>query len=245
MTHEFLGVLGVWSKVAADPMSDESFSPEFGSPYQVLLDHCENAGIKFRAEPDAKALFFSMRGNLAIYDVAFLITHNDEVFQIYITFPVATTEEMLRPLVAEFATRANHQIVIGHFDYDLDGGKLSYHVGHPFGDRGLDDETVGRLMYTAIDTADRYFPALMRTLVGGETPADAVYLAELDYHAEAEENETEETPQRPSEAPKATKPSPRKRARRPRKNPRSKSTRELPGLFDKKPEEKDGNSGRG
>ena len=226
-------------------MSDESFSPQFGSPFQVVVDHCEEAGIKFRAEPDVKGVFFSMRGEMAIYDVALLITHGDEVFQIYITIPIATTDEKFRPLVAEFVTRANHRIVIGHFDFDIDEGKLRYHIGHPFGERGLDEDTVGRLFSTAMGTADRYFPALMRTLVGGETPADAVYLAELDYHAEAEEDETEETPQHPSEAPKATKPSPRKRARRPRKDPRSKSTRELPGLFDKKSEEKDGNSGHG
>ena len=226
-------------------MSDHSFSSQLGSPYQVLVDHCESAEIKFRAEPDVKGLFFSMRGEMAIYDVALLITHGDEVFQIYITIPIATTDEKFRPLVAEFVTRANHRIVIGHFDFDIDEGKLRYHIGHPFGERGLDEDTVGRLFSTAMGTADRYFPALMRTLVGGETPADAVYLAELDYHAEAEEDETEETPQGPSEAPKATKPSPRKRARRPRKDPRSKSTRELPGLFDKKSEEKDGNSGRG
>ncbi|MFM8810087.1 MAG: hypothetical protein ACKOJB_14505, partial [Chthoniobacterales bacterium] len=132
---------------------------------------------------------------------------------------------------------------IGHFDYDLDGGKLSYHVGHPFGDRGLDDETVGRLMYTAIDTADRYFLALMRTLVGGETPADAVYLAELDYHVASEEEPRESTQQR-SGTPQASQPLPKKRSKRPRKDPRLKSTRELPGLFDKKSEDKDSNSGR-
>lgn len=105
-------------------MSDSNFSPEFGSPYQVLLDHCESAEIKFRAEPDVKGLFFSMRGEMAIYDVALLITHEDEVFQIYITIPIATTDEKFRPLVAEFVTRANHRIVIGHFDFDIDEGKL-------------------------------------------------------------------------------------------------------------------------
>ena len=101
-------------------MSDSNFSPEFGSPYQVLIDHCESAEIKFRAEPDVKGLFFSMRGEMAIYDVALLITHEDEVFQIYITIPIATTDDKFRPLVAEFVTRANHRIVIGHFDYDID-----------------------------------------------------------------------------------------------------------------------------
>ena len=224
-------------------MSDSDFSPEFGSPLQVLIDHCESAEIKFRAEPDIKGLFFSMRGEMAIYDVALLITHEDEVFQIYVTIPIATTDEKFRPLVSEFVTRANHRIVIGHFDYDMDEGKLRYHIGHPFGERGLDEDAVGRLFSTAMGTVDRYFPALMRTLVGGETPSDAVYLAELDYHAEAEEK-GRETHEQDSEVRPASKPSIKKRARRPRKDPRSKSTRELPGLFDKKPGDKDGGPAR-
>jgi hypothetical protein len=219
-------------------MSDESFPPEFGSPYQVLLDHCESVEIKFRAEPDIKGLFFSMRGEMAIYGVALLITHEDEVFQIYITIPIATTDEKFRPLVSEFVTRANHRIVIGHFDFDIDEGKLRYHVGHPFGERGLDDETVGRLFATAMGTADRYFPALMRTLVGGETPADAIYLAELDYHAEAVEQEDAERPQTPP--PTAPKSPPKRKARRSRRDSRLKGTKELPGLFDDRSGKKTG-----
>lgn len=216
-------------------MPDSDFSPEFGSPYQVMVDHCESAGLKFRQDPDAKAVFFSIRGQMAIYEVAFFISHADEVFQVYITIPIATNEERLRPLVAEFVTRVNHRIVIGHFDYDMDEGKLRYHIGHAFGERGLDEDTVGRLFSTAMGTADRYFPALMRTLVGGETPADAVYLAELDYHA-AEVEEPEEVSEQPRKAPQPSKPSLKKKIRRRRRDPRLKSTNELPGLFDKRPE---------
>ena len=212
-------------------MSDSDFSPEFGSPFQVLIDHCESAEIKFRAEPDIKGLFFSMRGEMAIYDVALLITHEDEVFQIYVTIPIATTDEKFRPLVSEFVTRANHRIVIGHFDYDMDEGELRYHIGHPFGERGLDEDTVGRLFATAMGTADRYFPALMRTLVGGETPADAIFLAELDCHAGVVEQENAEKPASPPATPKAP---PERKARRPRRDPRLKGTKELPGLFDEK-----------
>ena len=76
-------------------MNEESFSPQFGSPFQVVVDFCEESGIKFRAEPDAKGVFFSMRGEMAIYDVALLVTHDDQVFQIYVTIPIATTEERL------------------------------------------------------------------------------------------------------------------------------------------------------
>jgi hypothetical protein len=244
MTHKALSQPVRGRKiVGSSPMSDSEFSSSFGSPYQVLVDHCESAGLRFRQDPEAKALFFSIRGNLAIYDVALFISHGDEVLQIYVTIPIATNEEQLRPLVAEFVTRANHRIVIGHFDYDMDEGKLRYHIGHPFGERGLDEDAVGRLFSTAMGTVDRYFPALMRTLVGGETPSDAVYLAELDYHAEAEEK-GRETHEQDSEVRPASKPSIKKRARRPRKDPRSKSTRELPGLFDKKPGDKDGGPAR-
>jgi hypothetical protein len=211
-------------------MSEESFSPQFGSPFQAVVDFCEEAAIKFRSEPDVKGVFFSMRGEMAIYDVALLVTHDDQVFQIYITIPIATTEERLRPLVAEFVTRANHRIVVGHFDYDFDEGKLRYHIGHPFGERGLDEDTVGRLFATAMGTADRYFPALMRALVGGETPADAVYLAELDYHAEAVEEEADDKKPARTSPPTSQRP-PAKKKRRLRKDPRLKHTKELPGLF--------------
>lgn len=222
-------------------MSDENFSPEFGSPYQVMVDFCDGAEIKFRAEPDVKGLFFSMRGEMAIYDVALLITHDDEIYQIYITLPIATTDEKFRPLVTEFVTRANHQIVIGHFDFDVDEGKLRYHIGHPFGEKGLDEDTVGRLFATAISTADRYFPALIKTLVGGETPADAIYLAELDCHAEFVDQENTKSPSVPP--PAAPKAPPKPKARRPRKDPRLKSTQELPGLFERKAKQKDSGEG--
>jgi len=141
-------------------------------------------------------------------------------------------------LVAEFVTRANHRLVVGHFDYDFDEGRLRYHIGHPFGERGLDEDTVGRLFATAMGTADRYFPALMRALVGGETPADAIYLAELDYHTAATQEDDDQTQQFSEDAPQAPKPSPKRRNRRPRKDPRLKSTRELPGFAERPKEEK-------
>ena len=218
-------------------MSDSDFTPVFGSPFQVVVDYCESAEIKFRAEPDVKGVFFSMRGEMAIYDVALLITHEDEVLQMYLTIPIATTDERFRPLVAEFVTRANHRIVIGHFDFDIDEGKLRYHIGHAFGERGLDEDAVGRLFATAMGTADRYFPALMRTLVGGETPADAIYLAELDCHAETTEEDEKTGKESSQEATPPPKPS-AKKPRAPRKDPRLKSTRELPGLFERPREEK-------
>ena len=213
-------------------MSEDNFPSGFASPYQVVLDHCNNGGLKFRADEEHKAVFFSVRCEAASYDVALLVTHDDEVFQIYVTLPLGNSDANLRPLVAEFVARANHRLVIGHFDLDMDDGRLRYHVGHAIGESVLDDETVGRLIGTALNTTDRYYPALMRVLFGGHTPADAVYLSELDYHAEEEDSESAAAPAAPSTPAAKPASAPSKKPRRPRKDPRLKTTQELPGLFD-------------
>lgn len=213
-------------------MSENNLSPEFRKPFQVLVDHCEEAELQFSADPEDKSIFFLIRGELAVYDVALLITPEDDVFQINATLPIATNEKRLQPLVAEFVARANHKLALGHFDYDMDEGRLLFHIGHAIGDRGLDDQTIGRLFATAMFTSDRYFPALMRTLVGGETPADAVYLAELDHHADQVEGTPAEALESQQPAmPGMTKP-PKKPGRRSRKNRQPKKTGDLPGLVE-------------
>ena len=213
-------------------MSDENFSPEFGTPYQAIIDHLEAGDIRFRADAEQKSVFFSIRCDAATYDVALLVTHDDEVFQVYVVLPLGSGNEKMRPLMAEFVARANHRLVLGAFDLDMDDGRVRYHVGHVIGEGGLANETIHRLIGTAVSTADRYFPALAQVLFAGHTPADAVYLAELDLHAEAVEDAAP-APKPSAPSPKAMKLPAKKKPRRPRKDPRLKSTQELPGLFDK------------
>ena len=219
-------------------MSDESFSPQFESPFQVLVDHCEAKEINFRTIPEHKAVFFSLHGKVAAYEVTFFISHGDEVFQTYVTLPVSVSDEKMRPLVSEFVVRANNKLTLGNFDFEIDEGKLRYHAAHAFGPGDLEDETIERLMSTVLETVDRYYPALMRVMYGGNTPTDAVFLSELDYHTEAVEEPVETQPECPALPANQPQPAKRKR-RRVRKDPRLKSTKELPGLFDvpAKPEE--------
>lgn len=189
-------------------MSEHSFSSQFGSPYQALIDHCEEAEIKFRADEDLKGVFFSVRGEAAVYELALFITHNDEVFELYLNMPVHAESEKLRPLVAEFVLRANSSFGVGAFDLNMDDGRLTYHAAHAFGEQDLYDDAVGRLVATAMQTADRYFPALTLVMFGGHTPADAIFLAELDGNADVAE---ESKPAASStESPKTAKPSAKK-----------------------------------
>lgn len=216
-------------------MSDSNFSPGFGSPYQALIDHCEAAELKFCAYEEMKGVFFSVRGEAAIYDLALFITHKDEVFEVYLNMPVHAESEKLRPLVAEFVLRANGSVAVGGFDLNMDDGRLTYHVAHAFGERGLDDEAVGRLVATALQMADRYFPALTLVMFGGHTPADAIFLAELDSNVDVAEHPKPATPSTSTASPPARNPSAKKQSHRPRRDPHFISTDELPGLFDRTP----------
>ena len=116
----------------------------------------------------------------------------------------------------------------------MDTGDINFHLGQVIRGQGLDDEIIGGVFSAGLATADRYFPAIMRVMFAGQTPTDAVYLSELDVHAEAVEFGEEKSspslnpPKRMAKRPKA-----------PRKDPRSKTTKELPGLFDDKPREDD------
>lgn len=209
-------------------MSEES--PFYGAvtPFDVLVNHFESNHFKFHADPQSQSLQLFVSGDCAIYNCHFQLTHDDDLLQVRVHYPVAARDRKIRPLVAEVIARANHGMSVGGFDIDVDTGEMNYHVGQVIRGRGLDDETLGGVFAAALSAADRYFPAVMRVMFAGHTPADAVYLSELDVHSDTLEEE--DAPVRP----RAVKPSPKKR-RPPRRDSRSTNTRDLPGLFDEPP----------
>jgi hypothetical protein len=75
----------------------------------------------------------------------------------------------------------------------------------------LEDEVIRRIIGSALSTADRYFPAYMRVLFGGDTPEDAVFLAELDLNTQDTESEPASAETPTPRAPKASKRKPRKK----------------------------------
>ncbi len=68
----------------------------------------------------------------------------------------------------------------------------------------------GMTVRAAISTAERYYPGLMRMMFGGNTPADAVYLCELDTEGAEATAESERTDQQDKTPAKKRKPRARK-----------------------------------
>ena len=228
MTRKGLFVLCRAGELSA--MSDESPSYGAAMPFDVLVNHFESNNFRFQTDPESKSLQLFITGDCAVYNCRLQLTHEDELLQARVHCPVSARDLKIRPLVAEVLARANHGMSIGNFDIDMDSGDISYHLGQVVRDGGLDDHTVGGVFSTALSTADRYFPAIMRVMFAGHTPSDAVYLSELDAHTETVE--VDEAKTAPAQGP----PKPVvKRRRAPRKDPRSTMTSDLPGLFDDGP----------
>jgi len=211
-------------------MPEENPSSGAAAPFEVLVNHFESNNFRFHADPDSQAVQFFISGDCAVYNCRLQITHDNNLIQARVHYPVSARDPKIRPLVAEALARANHGMSIGGFDVDMDSGEISFHLGQVIRGHGLDDDMVGGVFSAVISTTDRYFPAVMRVMFAGHTPADAVYLSELDVHAEVVETDKA----KPSPPPKPTKTA-AKRPRAPRKDNRSKTTKDLPGLFDDPP----------
>jgi hypothetical protein len=219
-------------------MSDESSfsSSDFGTPFRALVDHCEAQELRFTADPADKSVQFFIVGDCAIYNVFLRITHDNQVLQVCVRFPVVARDEKVRPLVTEMVTRANHGLPIGHMDFNLDGGEVCYHAGQVITGDKLDDALIGPIVSTALSTSDVYFTAFMRIMFGGHTAEDAVYLAELARHSEAVEENPPAAKQQPGPTSATPKLPAKRKKRRLRRSRHSKSAQELPGLFAKPPE---------
>ena len=108
----------------------ESSASDFGTPFRTLLDHCENKGLKFRANQKKKRIKLALCRRHALYNCNLQITHKDSVFQIHLNYPVLAKDKKMRPAAAEFVARANFGMVIGNFELDMRDGEVRYHVGH-------------------------------------------------------------------------------------------------------------------
>lgn len=207
--------------------------------FQTLVAHFEANEFRFHADHESKSVQLFITGDAVIYNCRVQLTHDDELIQVRIHYPVVARDPKIRPYVAEALARANHGLSIGHFDIDMDSGDINFHLGQVIRGQGLDDEIIGGVFSAGLATADRYFPAIMRVMFAGHTPTDAVYLSELDVHAEAVE------PGSHQPAPTAHPPKPvAKRPKAPRKDRRPKTTSELPGLFDENTDREGGGPSR-
>jgi hypothetical protein len=207
--------------------------PDFGGPFKTVCDHFEEHMKSVNIDWEKKTLRFQVYGDHANMDVRIRVCEEDHVLQFFITLPVRVSNEKMRPVVAEYLARAQYGLVVGCLETDMRDGEVRYHITHLMEDHAVGDMIVGRLFRTGMSTFDRYIPGLLQVIYGGNTPADAVYLAELDQHSESVSDEPA-----PSATPKKRK-SPARARKGSRKNPGSKGEGGNPITPSSQPEDED------
>jgi hypothetical protein len=172
-------------------MNEDSDSTDnLSGPFTDLCAHLDEREIKYASHPKKKLISLTMVGDHVVKSCKLRITHNDSLLELFISYPVYAKPEHARVSVTEFLTRANYGLNLGAFEMDLSDGEIRFRASHIIHEGELPSEVFLRLFFTSLKTSERYFPALMQLLFGGLTPADAVYMAELDLAVDQIETET-------------------------------------------------------
>ncbi len=162
-------------------MSD---SPESSPSFTAITDFMDGRGYLYSSDPEKQRIGFTMGSKEADYRFSIRITHGGDYLQFVAYCPFRVKQE-LRASVAELITRANYGMLIGKFEMDMSDGEVRFHISHLIDGILLSPDTVGRLYRSCLYTLDRYLPAFMQHIHAGYTPEDAVFHAELEFHADA------------------------------------------------------------
>ena len=161
---------------------EASSSPDFGGPFRTVCLHFSEAMDSVDIDWKKKMLNFQVQSEHVDLDAKVRVSEDDETLQFSITLPLRISNEKMRPLAAEYLCRAQWGLVVGNFEFDFRDGQVDFHIAHVMENQTVADDTIFRLFSTGLRMFDRYLPGLMQVVFGGNTPSDAIYLAELDMH---------------------------------------------------------------
>lgn len=152
-----------------------------GTKFEQLVAHLSKTGLMFGVDESHQSLMFHFRTERADYRISCCIENQAELFQIFGYLPLFAPPGA-RPMMCETIARANHGMMLGKFELDMDNGQIRFHAAILAADP-LDVTGVDRLVSLALATLDRYLPAFMAVIYGNEAPEDAIFFAEEDIRA--------------------------------------------------------------
>lgn len=98
----------------------------------------------------------------------------DQYLQIYTYNPYKVPENK-RAAVSEYLTRANYNLRVGNFEFDLSDGEVRYKTSMKWMEDYMPgDDTLEFLFSINFSIMDKYFPGLNAVVYGGVDPKQAV-----------------------------------------------------------------------
>jgi len=134
----------------------------------------------FDAEGIEYALIHDGRALAAFFGTISLIVHAiAETGCVYFLFGIPmTVRKHRRSEMALALTRANHRLDLGHFEMDLNNGRLSFKVAVPIDDACLTPRQMRHCLGTALSIIGRYLPAFRRVMFDDVSAEEAIKTVE-------------------------------------------------------------------
>jgi hypothetical protein len=128
-------------------------------------------------EDDTKGLYTQVHLNRGIMGI--VLETDDDLHEVtlYVYLPEVVPERK-RYTVMEYLTRVNFHLPMGHFEMDMDAGKLRFVTGQIMEGTDLSAKILLMLMRNALDRVETFFPGVLR-IVHGNLHAVAA-LTEID-----------------------------------------------------------------
>ena len=159
-----------------------------GIPFAIPLDRVERIAEAYNwavSRTDAREVTMEVSGGWS--DMTISLNWRDE-FEI---LHVAVSLEMKVPStrrdeVAKLLARINEQLLVGHFDlWHLDGSLVFRNNLLLSGNAEANDAQCEALIRFAVDTCERYFPAVQFVVWAGQPAEQALEAAMIDTWGEA------------------------------------------------------------
>lgn len=162
---------------------DELFSPNGNSPltkassegglFKQLVQFFveEDWGFsRVSGEEELHIQFNGEKGNWMF--VARVLSESQQIL-CYSYFPQQITETQ-RPLVLEFITRANHNMILGNFELGWDNGELRYKTSLDCNGMSLNQTVLRQVVFANVSLMDQYIAGIEAVVSGTQLPQDAI-----------------------------------------------------------------------
>ena len=145
--------------------------------YEKLIQHLDEHHISYLTNSEHHSICADFRGEVGTHRIVATVESDDNLFQVFGYSPVRVPQGS-RPAIGETITRANYCMKVGKFEMDLDQGDLRFQAAQILPYDTIEDETIRRLIGTAMGMLDTYLPAVLSVIYGNELPQDAIKCVE-------------------------------------------------------------------
>ncbi|BDT16577.1 YbjN domain-containing protein [Limnospira fusiformis CCALA 023] len=156
------------------PISYTEKKQQSESLTDMVINWFEEEGIKWaKIPPKENILFFKIDGQTRGW-ICEAKVREEEQQVIFYSILVAKVPESKIPQVAEFICRANYGLCIGNFEMDFGDGEIRYKTSIDVEGGSLSRHQIHSLIYTNVETVERYFSGLMMVMEGHQFPPEAI-----------------------------------------------------------------------